>query len=294
MPDAQHLPSIPIECLRTVVAVAETGTFVKAGQRMGISQPAVSAQLKRVQQVVGGEIFEKSAFGSSPTSLGEAVIAQARKVLDAHDQILRLGAADLGPVRVRLGISSLLIREFLFAQSSASSLANLFVQSDGSLVLARSLLERHLDIVCCFAMERYAHDIRPFLVAEREEQLVWARAKTFVLSPGAPLPLVTWRGDERVASVLREQGLAYQTVFDGDDYEAKRSVVEAGLGLMALPERLIPAPLVRAKEYYLPELPTIRCGLYVRSSQPSPRLEIVSRQLQDLFFTHPSETGAGE
>jgi DNA-binding transcriptional LysR family regulator len=56
----QHL-NIPIEIVRTVVAVAETGSLSKAGERLGLSQPAMSSQIKRIQNLVGGPLFSKTA-----------------------------------------------------------------------------------------------------------------------------------------------------------------------------------------------------------------------------------------
>ena len=53
----QHL-NIPIEIVRTVVAIAETGSLSKAGERLGLSQPAVSSQVKRLQNLIGGAFFE--------------------------------------------------------------------------------------------------------------------------------------------------------------------------------------------------------------------------------------------
>jgi hypothetical protein len=54
----EHL-NVPVEIVRTVVAVSETGSFSRAGERLGLSQPAVSAQMRRIQNLLGGE-FERS------------------------------------------------------------------------------------------------------------------------------------------------------------------------------------------------------------------------------------------
>src|ERR1700753_3640336 len=90
----QHL-TIPIEIVRTVVAISETGSLTKAGDRLGLSQPAVSAQIKRIQNLLGGELFRKTPNGTVPTPLGKLVLPQARRILDANEQLLRLsGTAD--------------------------------------------------------------------------------------------------------------------------------------------------------------------------------------------------------
>lgn len=101
--------NIPIEIVRTVVAISETGSLSKAGERLGLSQPAVSAQVKRLQSLIGGELFLKTANGTTATELGKLALQQARKILDANDQLLRLGGNTAGPTPLRLGMSTLFV-----------------------------------------------------------------------------------------------------------------------------------------------------------------------------------------
>jgi DNA-binding transcriptional LysR family regulator len=48
------MTNIPTELLRTFVAVVDMRSFTRAAQSLGITQPAVSAQVKRLQQLLGG------------------------------------------------------------------------------------------------------------------------------------------------------------------------------------------------------------------------------------------------
>src|SRR3984957_17666345 len=96
----QHL-NIPIEIVRTVVAISETGSLSRAGERLGLSQPAVSAQMKCIKTFLGGEIFRKTPNGTAPTPLGKLVLDQARRMLEANDQMLRLGGTAEGPQPLR-------------------------------------------------------------------------------------------------------------------------------------------------------------------------------------------------
>src|ERR1700753_688974 len=85
----QHL-NIPIEIVRTVVAISETGSLSKAGEKLGLSQPAVSSQINRLQSLVGGALFSKTANGTTTTELGKLALREARRILEANDQLLRL------------------------------------------------------------------------------------------------------------------------------------------------------------------------------------------------------------
>src|ERR1700760_3678768 len=105
--------NVPIEIVRTVVAISETGSLPKAGERLGLSQPGVSSQIKRLQSLVGGELFLKTANGTTATELGKLALHQARKILDANDQLLRLGGNTAGPMPLRLGLSTLFVQDFI-------------------------------------------------------------------------------------------------------------------------------------------------------------------------------------
>ena len=65
------MTNIPTELLRTLVAVVDLRSFTKAAQSLGVTQPAVSAQIKRLQGLLGSDLLDKSAPGVSLTSAGE-------------------------------------------------------------------------------------------------------------------------------------------------------------------------------------------------------------------------------
>ena len=75
------MTNIPTELLRTLVAVVDLRSFTKAAQSLGVTQPAVSAQIKRLQRLLGADLLDKSAPGVSLTSAGELVVNYARRLL---------------------------------------------------------------------------------------------------------------------------------------------------------------------------------------------------------------------
>jgi len=83
--------NIPTELLRTLVFVVDQRSFTKAAQSLGVTQPAVSAQIKRLQFLLGYELLDKSAPGVSLTPRGEMVVTHARRMLSINDQIAQLG-----------------------------------------------------------------------------------------------------------------------------------------------------------------------------------------------------------
>jgi len=79
-----------IESLKVFCDLAETESFTKAAQSLGVTQPAVSAQIKRLQYLLGYEVLDKSAPGVSLTPRGEIVVNNARRLLSINDEILQL------------------------------------------------------------------------------------------------------------------------------------------------------------------------------------------------------------
>jgi DNA-binding transcriptional LysR family regulator len=98
--------------LRIVCAVAEAGSVTKAAASLGLAQPAVTAQLRRIERSLGGPLFERGRHGVTPTALGDLVLTRAKVLLPAarqlHDDAVRLAAAagraeGDTPARIRLG-----------------------------------------------------------------------------------------------------------------------------------------------------------------------------------------------
>ncbi|MFI6597170.1 LysR family transcriptional regulator [Nonomuraea sp. NPDC050536] len=73
--------------LRIVRAVADAGSVSKAASLLGLAQPALTAQLKRIERVLGGTLFERDRHGARPTPLGELVLARARVLLPAAQEL---------------------------------------------------------------------------------------------------------------------------------------------------------------------------------------------------------------
>jgi DNA-binding transcriptional LysR family regulator len=278
----QHL-NIPIEIVRTVVAIAETGSLSKAGERLGLSQPAVSSQIKRIQTLVGGSLFNKTANGSAVTELGKLVLTQSRRMLEANDQMLLLGGTADGPQPIRLGISTLFVREFLQTQD-ADALAELVIHTDSTGAIVKGLLGGYVDVACMFENAADNSEIKDLVVSEYEEPFVWVRSKNFTLRPGAAIPILTRPGDDLMMRTLTRYGLQYRVVFNSSDLSAKMAAVEAGLGIAAIPERLIPASLVQAREYYLPKLPPVKALLCARSGLEGAEAKKILQCLESLFF----------
>ena len=281
---------VPMEIARTVLVVQEVGSLSKAAEVLGLSQPALSSQLKRLEALVGGAIFTKTPNGSRATELGLMVLQQCRKMLDGNDQLLAIGGV-VGTDRfLRLGLSTLLTRAFLLVPDR-TVLANLQVSSDVSLVLARRLLDGQLDMACLLvANGALPIELEPLVQREATDELVWVRSRDFVLSPGSPIPVIPWSGEnDPIIRALEAAGISYRIAFNGGDFNEKRTAVEAGLGLTCLPSRQVPVELISAEDYQLPQLPPLKMLLCVGSNVSLGKAAPAFDRLVDLFFNAPPD-----
>jgi DNA-binding transcriptional LysR family regulator len=93
--------------LRVVCAIADAGSVTKAASMLGLAQPALTAQLQRIERALGGLLFERDRRGARATPLGELVLARARVLLPAvkglQDEAARLASTLETTGRFRIG-----------------------------------------------------------------------------------------------------------------------------------------------------------------------------------------------
>jgi DNA-binding transcriptional LysR family regulator len=69
--------------LRTFAAVAELGQLTRAAERLHISQPALSAEIKALEDELGVTLFERMPSGMEVTPVGRRLLPEAQKVVAA-------------------------------------------------------------------------------------------------------------------------------------------------------------------------------------------------------------------
>lgn len=251
----QHF-SIPTEIMRSVVGISEAGSITKAAKKLGLSQPALSSQIKRIEQAVGGSIFRKSANGSVTTELGKLVLTQARKIIEANDQLLRLRGTSLEDSFIRIGLSNVYVRTFI-DEIPKNDWGKISVYADTSSELAKCLLDGFIDVAMYFSLPDAVVDSSIKVVGERDDEMTWVRSADFTLSPGAPIPLITWPGQtthDLMIHALEQKSMVYRIAFSSPDFYSRMEAAKAGLGLTILPKRALGMQLQAANEYYLPSL----------------------------------------
>lgn len=99
--------------LKTLVAVAREGTFAAAGQRVGLTQAAVSAQMQRLETELGLTLFERKGRNAHLSAMGQQTLAQAHELIRLYDNLGSSVSGDAPSVRLTLGAIASVQRSWL-------------------------------------------------------------------------------------------------------------------------------------------------------------------------------------
>ncbi len=265
------MTNIPTDLLRTLVAVVDLRSFTKAAVSLGLTQPAVSAQIKRLQFLLGGDVFDRSVQGISLTPHGEMVVSYARRLLSINDQIVYLGGgASRADLVIRVGSSSDYVGSILpgalgrFRERWPD--VRFVVRTEPDEPLLRELRSGMIDVVVALSINPPPPDAHHGWA----DEVVWVRsAKTPRLDKDSLVPLVSYgepSAYHRLAvSALKAVGRHWEDVFTGPSLSGLAGAVTAGLGVMPISRRIATnLGLMVWEDPPLPKLAPVYCSVHVR------------------------------
>ncbi|SHG86941.1 LysR family transcriptional regulator [Streptoalloteichus hindustanus] len=233
--------------LRSFLAVAEAGSFTQAAHRLRLRQSTVSQHVRRLETLVGRELFVRDTHSVVITGDGEAMVGFARNILEAQE---RAAAYFAGPGlrgRVRLGVSEDLVvgrlPEILRGFRLRHPLVDLELTVELSDVLTGRLRAGDLDLI--FAKRRPGEEHG--WVVWRED-LVWVGAEGLRLDRDAPVPLIVYpppsHTREHALNALDRASREWRIVCTSGSLNGLRAAALAGLGVAVFTRNLVPDGLV--------------------------------------------------
>jgi len=287
------LSTIPTDLLRTLLAVVDFRSFTRAAQHLGVTQPAVSAQIKRLQILLRGDLFDRSAPGIVLTSKGGAVVNHARRLLAINDQILGLAEVQSQMSVISIGLpgdlSGPLLPWTLAKFRKRWPDFNFRIRGGPLATQLAELRAGRLDIVVALSEDKPT-DARHYWT----DQLVWARSDATRLDPDGPVPILSFSEEctcyRLGVRALREAGRDSRLVFMASTMLSLAAAVDAGLGTMVMTRsRIRMTQLVRWDDAPLPALPELHVGIYTRDGVGTEPLHDLADALAPLLRPKPDE-----
>lgn len=261
-----RLVDLELDLIRAFVTIAEAGGFTRAAERLGRTQSAVSLQVRRLEDRLRVQLFERAPRGISLTAAGEALLPQARRLLRINDEIVAgLEGGDVEG-QVRFGapedIATNYLSDILADFSRAHPKVSLEVVCDFTLNLQARFEQGALDLAL-IKREPAGPDVG---VRVWREPLVWAAADREVLERGpvlglllAPPPDVYRR---RALTALEAVGRPYRVAYTSPSLAGLHAALRAGLGVTVLPRDMVPPGIeVLSEAEGLPALPDTEIAL---------------------------------
>ncbi len=230
------MPDLDLDLLRAFVAVADAGSFTAAADTVGRSQSAVSQKIRRLEELIGQPVFDRTSRSLSLTGPGGQLLLGARRLLDLNDDVIRSLQIPRAIGRLRVGICE----DFVPLQLSRllARFVRLYpgVQLDVNTSLTHELLLQFdsddLDLVIV---------TRQFKDRGRviwREPMVWFAASDFRLDWNRPLPLVLLKAPctyrELMFTTLDTARQDWVTACTVSSLMGVQAAVAGGLGITAL------------------------------------------------------------
>ena len=304
--------NITLKQIRYFETLARTGHFGRAADACAISQPALSMQIKELEETLGAALFERGARQISLTSLGEEFNLRAREILRSVDELADLARASQARLagRLRIGviptIAPYLLPTIISNLTRQYAGLDIRVRETVTQRLIQELSEGRLDtaIVALPVSEPSFEEVALF-----SEEFMLVRPRN---GDDRPVPSVDMLQNMRLLLLeeghcFRDQALAFckmnsslpRESLDGTSLSTLVQMVGSGIGVTLIPEMAVPietrSAAVSVTRFGSPS-PSRTIGMIWRKSSPLAeqlaQISEIVRQSAEISRQRRSDTSA--
>lgn len=293
-----------IRSLSTFIQVAESGSFTRAGEKLGYSQPTISVQIKQLEAELGIKLFDRIGHTIRLTDKGHDVLLHAQRICHMCEEM----ALDTSRHKEPRGEIRLAMADSLCSPLLVSSFdrfreryphISLKVMTGGTGDLFRMLDHNDVDLVC--TLDSHIYDTNYVIASEEKVGVHFVAAASHPLAGQTGLTLTDLLDQP---FLLSERGMSYRRLMD--EFLAQRSMqiqplleigrvdlicelVEQGLGLSFLPDYVTEDAVLRGSVVRL-NVPGFEPGLwkqllYHREKWVSPQMQAVMTHLSEVLLS---------
>jgi LysR family transcriptional regulator, transcription activator of glutamate synthase operon len=238
--------------LRYLVALAEEGSFTRAAESVHIAQPAVSQQIRRLEEELGIALVERTTRRVALTDAGELLVVRARRILAeleaAETELQALSGMYAGHVTIgamhTMGPVDLSLALALFSERHPN--VHFTVREQSSEEMAEMLRVDELDLAFLSVTERIESRGLGLHQLVSEELVVLlprshrlGKRKQVRMAELADEPFISFRAGARLRELLfaagREAHFEPRVTLESNESQRVRRLVSRGLGVAILP-----------------------------------------------------------
>ena len=280
--------NLPIDLLRTLITISEVGGHTRAAALLGRTQPAISLQIKRLDELLGVKLLSQSGQKTVLSDDGQRLAVYARQILRLNDEAVAQFSAEPAHGTLRVGLPTDFSTAYLqgailkFAKKSKGTQFKLHCGLSADLL--NELHRGEHDVIVAL----YTDEDNQYLSHHWTQQPLWVCSNTLKLSKTQPIPIVAhYEGcayRDRMTSVLTRERHRWEIVFAAPGIAELQNAVLSSFGVTALTEKtLLKGMRVLQENEGFPTLPLIHVGIFCRYSQTSKVGLLLIERLKQLL-----------
>jgi len=274
------MKQLSIDNLRAFVAVVELGGFAKAGEYLSRSQPAISLQIKRLEQQLDCKLFKREGQRQVVNQKGKELYDMAVELLTQNDHIIQHFAREPLSGQIRLGIpgefATTLLPNIIRTFNNIHPNVTLEVISSLSANLIKQHNQDPFDLI--LVLGHQLHNTEQTLT----DKLVWVGPQEMPPLPKTLSLVLAPEGcvyRRKIVQILDDKLMQWRISFTNYDLSGITAAINEGLGITALARSTIPPEL---KELDLPELPDLgEVSIHLKSFNETSQ---VARSLEEFMY----------
>jgi DNA-binding transcriptional LysR family regulator len=266
--------NLPTDVLRTFLAVIDLGSFTKAGNLLGRTQPAISLQIRKLEHLVGLTLMDTSGRNIVLTREGESLARHARQLLVMNDEIVARLQKKPSAGSLRVGLPTDYAVAF-FQKALENFIAlhpdvELSIECETSEHLLPNFEQDDLDVVIAM----YDDKAPSGLVYTWAERPIWAVGADTQAYKKSPIPIAVhpegcyYRA--RIIRSLDQIGRTWRITYSSPGINGLQQAVQSGFGVTALTRRTLTRGMrVLSEREGFPPLADIHVGLFFKNTGAS-------------------------
>jgi len=274
------MKQLSIDNLRAFVAVVELGGFAKAGEYLSRSQPAISLQIKRLEQQLDCKLFKREGQRQVVNQKGKELYDMAVELLTQNDHIIQHFAREPLSGQIRLGIpgefATTLLPNIIRTFNNIHPNVTLEVISSLSANLIKQHNQDPFDLI--LVLGHQLHNTEQTLT----DKLVWVGPQEMPPLPKTLSLVLAPEGcvyRRKIVQILDDKLMQWRISFTNYDLSGITAAINEGLGITALARSTIPPEL---KELDVPELPDLgEVSIHLKSFNETSQ---VARSLEEFMY----------